>query len=106
MNTKHFAVSLFGDHFDESAMGAQDRSLTVSSKWKLSRFHRISRVARLLFRQPNRADLRLAIRSVGNARPHNLRRRLARNVRYREDAFHHRRVRELRQARNDVADGV
>ena len=63
-------------------------------------------VARRLFGQADRADLRLAISGVGAAQAIERLHFLARHAPDGDQAFHRGCVRQLRQAGDDVADGV
>src|SRR5258707_85921 len=76
--------------FDEPAVIAQDGGLAVADERELAGLHRVAGVARLLFRQPNGADMRLAIRGVGDALLDDGGPLFSGDVGYRGDAFHHR----------------
>src|SRR6266850_5867565 len=65
MNPQHFAVHFVGYHFHKPAVIPQNRRLAVPHEGKLPNFHFVARVTRLLFRQSDRTDLRLAIRRIG-----------------------------------------
>jgi len=94
------------DDLDEAAVVAEDGGFAVANEGELAGFHGVAGVARLLFGHADGADLRLAIGGVGNAQLVDGVRRLAGDVGYGDDALHHGGVRELRQACDDVADGV
>src|SRR5262249_48232826 len=61
---------------------------------------------RLRFCQAHAADLRVAIGHAGDAELVHRPRRLARDMRDRDDAAHRATVRELRQSGDDIADGI
>ncbi len=67
VNSQHLAVFFIRDHFDEAAVIPKNGGLAVSHEGKFPGLHRITRVARLLFRQTDGTNLRLAIRGIGNA---------------------------------------
>src|SRR5260370_1475757 len=64
VDAQHLAILFVGNHFDEAAMVAENRGLAVADEGKLAGFHRIPRLAGLLFRQADGADLRLAVGGV------------------------------------------
>src|SRR2546430_13861547 len=68
VNPQHLAISSIGNHFDEPVVAPENGSFAVAHERKLADLHRVSCVARLLFGQPNRADLRLAISGIGKDR--------------------------------------
>ena len=106
MNAQDFAVLLLAYNLDEPAVIPQNRGLAVPHERELAHLDLVARLLRLLFRQADGTNLRLAVCRIRNAIFPNLLRGLACNVGYRDDAFHHGRVRQLWHARYDVANGV
>ncbi len=68
VHAQNLAVFFFGHHFDETFVLAEDGGLAVAEEREFADLHLVARLARLPFGQPDRADLRLAIGAVGNAR--------------------------------------
>ena len=106
VHAENFAVFRFGHHFDEAFVLAEDGGLAVAEERKLAGFHFEARFARLLFRQTNRADLRLAIGGVRAALAVERLHGFSGHAADGDDAFHGSGVRQLRKARDDIADGV
>src|SRR5260370_12445160 len=87
-------------------MIAEDGGFAVADEGELAGFHGIACVTGLLFGHADGADLWFAVGGVGNAQLVDGVRGLAGNVGDGDDALHHSGVRELRQAGDNVPDGV
>src|SRR5258708_7708060 len=106
VDAQNFAVFFVADNFDEPAVIAQNGGFAVAHERKFSDFHRAAGIARLLFSQANRANLRLAVGGVGDAILANLLGWFSGDVRDRDNAFHHGGVGQLRHSGDDVADRI
>ena len=96
----------FGYYFDEAFVLAEDRGFAVAEEREFSGLHLETGVAGLFFGEADGADLRLAVRAVGAALAVEGLHFFSGHAAYGDDSLHGRGVRKLRQAGNDVADGV
>ena len=107
VHAENFAVRFVGYHFDEAVVLAENRGLAVAEEREFPDFHLVARLARGFFRQADGTDLRLAIGRVGNARCVQSAAPACRSFFATAVIPSMRRgVRELRHARDDVADRV
>src|SRR5271166_1786434 len=106
VDAQDLAVLLIGDDLDEAVVRAHDAGARVGGERELADLYVVPQFLRLGFRQAHAADLGMAVSRVGNAQLVDGLHRLAGNVRHGNDAFHRARVRQLRKAHSDVADGV
>src|SRR5690242_24332 len=106
MDAKNFAIFGFRDNFDETFMLAEDGGLAVAKERELAGFDFVASITSLFFREANRADLRLAIRGVGAAPAVKGLYLFSGHATHGDDAFHRCRVGELRESRNDIANGI
>src|SRR6516162_3325046 len=106
VDAEHFPVLFVGNHLDEAAVIAKDGGFAVADEREFSRLHTIASFFGLFFGESDRANLGLAICSVRNARSYNGLRGQALDMRYSDDAFHHRGVSKLWHSGDNIADGV
>ena len=106
VDAENLAVLLVGDHLDEAVVTAEDRRLAVADERKLADLHLEALRLGLRFGQADAADSGLGVGRAGNAILVDRDGRLAGHVIDRDHAFHGRDVRQLRRARDDVADRV
>src|SRR6185437_9892469 len=104
--TENFAVFRLRNHLDEAFMTAEDTGLAIAKEWELAGLDFVASIASLLFRQADRADLRLAIRSVGAALAVKRLHLFPCHASYGDNSFHGSGVRELGKSGNDIADGI
>ena len=95
-----------GNDLHEAFVLADDAGARVRGEGELADFHVVAQFFGLGLGQPDAADLGMAVSGVRNAQRVDGLRRLARDVRDRDDAFHRAGVGQLRIAHRDVADGV
>src|SRR5664280_553475 len=100
------AVLGVGNDLDEAFVLPHDAGARVRSEGELANLYGVTLFLGLGFGEAHASDLGMAIGRVGNAQRVDRLHRLARDVRDRHDAFHGAGVRQLRQAHDDVADGV
>src|SRR5690242_679885 len=104
VDAQHLSVFFLADDFDEAAVAAQDGRFAVAHEGEFPDLHGVSGFARLLFGQADRADLRLTVGSVRYAGFQHRLRGLSGDVGDRDNTLHHRGVRQLWHARNNITD--
>jgi len=87
MDAEYLSVLFVAHHLHKALADAQDGSLTVASKGELPDANLVARFARLAFREPYTADLRLTIGAIGDLCVVYGLYRLPRRMRNRKDAF-------------------
>src|SRR5436190_1896964 len=106
VDAQDLAELLVRHHLDESFVMAQDGGAAVARERELADLDLQPLGARLRFRHPHTADTRLSVGGVGNAIAIDRRGGFARHVRDRDHALARGYVRQLRSAKDNVADGI
>src|SRR5215472_2696800 len=103
---QNLTVLGIGDDLHEALVLANDAGAGVGREGEFADLHLITEFVGLGFRQPDAADLGMAVGGVGNAQLIDRLDWLARDMRDGNNAFHRARVRKLRVPDDDIADGV
>src|SRR5271170_3047133 len=106
VHAQNFAVLFFGYNFYEAFVLAEDGGFAVAEEREFSGLHLEAGVASLFFGEPDGTDLRLAVGAVGAALAIEGLDFFSGHAANGDDSFHGGGVRELRQAGDDVSDGV
>ena len=106
MHAQNLAIFCFGNYFDEAFMQAENRRLAISDEREFASLHCKPGLTRLLFGEADRADLRFAICGVRAALAVKRLHLFSRHAPDRNDSFHRSGMRELRQSRDNIANGV